>query len=482
MPDLSAPAYWLSRLIIERGIAAIYCSAFVVALNQFPALCGDHGLTPARVVIENRTFLQSPSLFHLGGYSDRRLRAVAWTGIVLSALLVLGLPQQLPLPVTMATWFVLWVLYQSIVNVGRTFYSFGWETLLLEAGFLAIFLGNAHTAPQWPVLLAFRWLAFRVELGAGLIKWRGDQCWRDRTCMEFHHETQPMPNPLSRTFHRLPKRFHHFEVSGNFFAQLVLPWCLFLPQPIASIAALMMIGTQLYLIVSGNYAWLNWLTMISIVAGVAVPFGDQSFAPTSPVFTVLTLALALMVVILSYWPVRNLFSPAQAMNASFEPFHLVNTYGAFGSVSRERFEVIIEGTLESDVTPHTRWEEYEFKGKPGSVRRIPKQFAPYHLRLDWLMWFIPLSSRYAEGWFLQFLVRLLEADKPTLKLLARDPFEGAAPTFVRARMYQYWFAGKEEHKATGAVWRRQYVSEYVRPISLQQKRTGIKAGSIRPSA
>lgn len=147
MPDLSAPAYWLSRLIIERGIAAVYCVAFVVALKQFPALCGDHGLTPARVVLERSTFLQSPSLFHLG-YSDRRLRGVAWAGIVLTAALVLGLPQQAALPVTMTTWFVLWVLYQSIVNVGRTFYSFGWETLLLEAGFLAIFLGNANTAPQ----------------------------------------------------------------------------------------------------------------------------------------------------------------------------------------------------------------------------------------------------------------------------------------------------------------------------------------------
>jgi hypothetical protein len=300
--------------------------------------------------------------------------------------------------------------------------------------------------------------------------------------MEFHHETQPMPNPLSRTFHRLPKWFHKLEVSGNFFAQLVLPWGLFLPQPIASICALLMIGTQLYLIVSGNYAWLNWLTVLCIVAGVAVPFGDQGFAATSPVFTVLTLALGLMVIILSYWPVRNLLSPAQAMNASFEPFHLVNTYGAFGSVSRERFEVIIEGTLEPEVTPHTKWEEYEFKGKPGAVRRIPRQFAPYHLRLDWLMWFIPLSSRYAEGWFLTFLVRLLEADRPTLKLLKHDPFEGAAPTFVRARMYQYWFAGKEEHRATGAVWRRQYVSEYVRPISLQQRSSGLKANRLRPSA
>ena len=176
---------------------------------------------------------------------------LAWTGVILAAAIVLGLPQQAPLPATMLVWLALWILYQSIVNVGQSFYSFGWETLLLEAGFLAIFLGNASVAPPWPVIWLFRWLAFRVEFGAGLIKLRGDRCWRDLTCMEWHHETQPMPNPLSWFFHHLPRPIHRIEVVGNFAAQLVLPFGLFLPQPIASIAAVLMIATQLYLVVSG---------------------------------------------------------------------------------------------------------------------------------------------------------------------------------------------------------------------------------------
>jgi len=483
MPDLSAPAYWLARLVIERGLAALYCVAFVVALKQFPALCGDHGLEPARSQLERVRFLQSPSLFHWGGYSDRRLRVLAWTGIVLSVSLVLGLPQHAPLLVTMATWLVLWVLYQSIVNVGGTFYRFGWETMLLEAGFLAIFLGNAKTAAQWPVLIAFRWLAFRIEFGAGLIKLRGDPCWKDLSCMDYHHETQPMPNGLSRWFHRMPKPLHRAEVLGNFFAQLVLPFGLFLPQPIAGISAGLMIATQLYLVLSGNYAWLNWLTIITIMAGVASPFGPSPtvIAPTPGWFTVVVLTLGLTVAVLSYWPVRNMLSPNQAMNASFEPFHLVNTYGAFGSVSRRRFEVIIEGTMDIELGPHTHWKEYEFKGKPGSIGRTPPQMAPYHLRLDWLMWFIPLSPRFAEGWFLTFLWRLLEADAPTLALLERDPFHGHKPLFVRARMYQYWFATKEEHRATGAVWRRNYVGEYVRPMSLWRS-GGPEPTRLRPIA
>src|SRR5205823_10489718 len=132
-----------------------------------------------------------------------------------------------------------------------------------------------------------------------------------------------------------------------------------------------------------------------------------------------------------------------------------------GSVSRERLEVIVEGTDAEEVGPQTQWREYGFKGKPGRVDRIPPQVAPYHLRLDWLMWFIPLSPRYAEGWFLVFLVRLLEGDRPTLKLLREDPFHGERPTFVRARLYDYRFSTRAQRRETGAVWQRELVSEYV---------------------
>src|SRR5207248_8444897 len=134
-----------------------------------------------------------------------------------------GLPEAGPFWVPMLAWFVMWVLYLSIVNVGQVFYGFGWETLLCEAGFLAIFLGPSHTVPPTLVLLAFRWLVFRVEFGAGLIKLRGDPCWRDLTCLDYHHETQPLPNPLSWYFHHLPKSVHRLEVVGNHVAQLVAP-------------------------------------------------------------------------------------------------------------------------------------------------------------------------------------------------------------------------------------------------------------------
>ncbi|HYN68862.1 MAG TPA: lipase maturation factor family protein [Candidatus Eisenbacteria bacterium] len=474
MPDLlSAPDYQVARFLLERGIAAIYLIAFAVALRQFPPLCGERGLEPAPRFLELVTFRQAPSIFHWR-YSDRLLLAVSWIGVAISLTIILGLAQAAPLPVTMLAWFVLWVLYQSIVNVGGTFYGFGWETLLLEAGFLAIFLGNAEVGPPLPVILGFRWLAFRVELGAGLIKLRGDACWRNLTCMEFHHETQPMPNPLSWFFHHLPRPIHRLEAVGNFVAQLILPFGLFLPQPFATGAALLMIATQLYLVVSGNYAWLNWITIVALTSAIAdpvvqavLPFTPMVVGPSPEWFVAAVILLTLLVVVLSYFPVRNLLSSNQAMNASFDPFRLVNTYGAFGSVSRVRDEVIVEGTDAAVILPDTEWREYEFKGKPGDVRRLPRQYAPYHLRLDWLMWFLPLSSRYGERWFVPFMIRLLEGDRPTLRLLRRNPFPDKPPVFVRASLYRYRFTTWREWRETGAWWVRTPAGEYLQPIRLR---------------
>jgi hypothetical protein len=483
MPELGAPDYVVARFLLERGIAAIYVIAFVVALRQFPALCGDRGLEPAGEFLRLvPRFLDAPSLFRWLGYSDAKVRLLSWIGVVVSVALVVGLPQAAPLPLTMAAWFALWVLYQSIVNVGGTFYAFGWETLLLEAGFLAIFLGNAEVAPPWPVLLGFRWLGFRVEFGAGLIKLRGDPCWRNLTCMEFHHETQPLPNPLSWFFHRLPRRVHRVEAVGNFVAQLVLPFGLFLPQPFATIAAVLLIGTQQNLVVSGNYAWLNWITIVAMTAAIADPvvrFVAPVLAPIGagappalpaalPVwFGAMVLLLALVVVGLSWFPVRNLLSPRQAMNRSFDPFRLVNTYGAFGSVSRVRDEVIVEGTLDDEPGPETEWREYAFKAKPGNLRRLPPQVAPYHLRLDWLMWFLPLSPGYGDRWFVPFLVRLLEGDGPTLALLGRNPFPDGPPRWVRARRFRYRFTTWQERRESGAWWVRTPAGEFLQPIRLR---------------
>jgi hypothetical protein len=476
MDWFSAPEYRLTRFLIERGLAVIYLLAFVAVLDQFPALLGERGLLPVPRFLRLARFPEAPSLFQLR-YSDRLLRAVGWAGIALSVALTLGLPQSGPLWLPMLVWFLLWVLYLSIVNVGQTFYSFGWESLLLEAGFLAMFLGNARTAPSFLVILLFRWLAFRLELGAGLIKLRGDPCWRDLTCMDYHHETQPMPNPLSWYFHRLPRPAHRVEVAGNYVAQLLAPFLLFLPQPIAAVGGLVMLATQAYLVASGNYAWLNVLTMVITLSAVPDAFLRPLFpavatpppAPPPLWFAGALLALTGLVLVLSYWPVRNLFGRRQLMNYSFNRYHLVNTYGAFGSVTRERYEVVVEGTEADASSDHAVWREYEFVGKPGDPNRRPPQVAPYHLRLDWLMWFAALSPAYAEPWLLPFLTKLLEGDRAVLRLLRKNPFPAAPPAAVRARFYRYRFTTWSERRATGAWWARELVGDYVPPISLTRR-------------
>jgi hypothetical protein len=458
-----APDYWLARLVIQRGLGAVYFIAFLVALDQFRPLLGERGLLPVPRFLEVVRFRQAPSLFHLR-YSDRLLVAVSIAGMGLSLLIVSGLPDRWPVAIVIAIWLAVWALYLSIVNVGQTFYGFGWESLLLEAGFLAAFLGPAWSAVPAPLVIAFRWLLFRVELGAGLIKMRGDPCWRDLTCLYYHHETQPMPNPLSWYFHRLPKPLHKCEVVGSHFAQLALPVLLFFPQPIASIAGIGMAITQAWLVLSGNFSWLNIVTIILTASAIAMP--HESALAVVPAHDVTVGVVAALIGALSYRPARNLVSKRQRMNASFDPLHLVNTYGAFGSVTKGRYEIAIEGTDADDIDEGTVWREYEFRGKPTDPKKRPRQWAPYHLRLDWMMWFAGLRPASQLDWLVPFIEKLLENDRATLRLLSRNPFEDKPPRAVRARVYRYRFTTWRERRETGAWWVRTPVGELLPPMAL----------------
>ncbi|WP_081967166.1 lipase maturation factor family protein [Kitasatospora sp. NRRL B-11411] len=471
MAWLAAPEYRLARELFLRLLALVYCCGFLAAARQFRALLGSRGMLPIPRFLARVPFRRAPSLFHWH-YSDRLYAAVARTGLLLSAALLAGAANLLPLGAAMALWALLWALYLSIVNTGQTWYAFGWESLLLEAGALAVFLGNDRVAPPLLVLWLLRWLLFRVEFGAGLIKWRGDACWRKLTCLYHHHETQPMPGPLSWFFHHLPRPLHKAEAAANHVVQLAVPFGLFLPQPIASDAALLMIATQLWLIASGNFAWLNWLTVALALAVLdtgtlrrVLPIGPDLDYPGQPVwYQVLVAAYTLLVLARSWQPARNLVSPRQQMNRSWDRLHLVNSYGAFGSVNRTRYEIVLEGTR--DVHGTDGWQEYEFPGKPGELRRLPRQFAPYHLRLDWLMWFAAISPSYARPWFLPLLARLLVNDPDTLRLLRRNPFPGTPPALVRARLYRYRFTDGPELRATGAWWHREHVRDHQPPVGL----------------
>jgi hypothetical protein len=470
-----ADGFQLTRLLFQRSLGLVYLVAFVSALNQFRPLLGERGLLPAPDFMKAVAFFDSPSLFYFFP-KDAAFSAAAWLGIALSCLAVSGVADGGSQALSFGVWAGLWVLYLSFVNVGQIFYAFGWESLLLEAGFYAMFLGPLGTAAPRAVIWMLRWLMFRVMLGAGLIKLRGDPCWRDMTCLDYHFETQPMPNGLSWYFHWAPVWTRRLGVGFNHFAEVIAPFGLFLPSRFCAAAGAVMIVFQLTIMASGNLSWLNFLTIV-----LAIPAFDDRFlasvlplaapvpSPQAPAMAVSIWAVAVMVAVLSLKPVRNMLSPHQAMNVSYNPLHLVGTYGAFGSVTRKRYEIVVSGTDEASPSASTRWREYEFKGKPGDPLRRPPQIAPYHLRLGWLMWFAAMSPEYEayqHPWFARLIERLLEGDRGALGLLEYNPFPLRPPRFIRAELYEYRFATPTERRATGAWWVRTRAGAYFPEASL----------------
>lgn len=461
MEVLAADGALLAREVVQRGVAAVYILAFAAILHQWRPLLGRAGLTPAVDVVRRTTWRQRPSLLRLRP-TDRAAALAAWGGLLVSVLLLAGFPQRAGSAWTVAAFLTVWAVYLSFVNLGRVWFAFGWESLLCEAGVLVGFLGGHDVAPPWPIVLAVVWLVVRVEVGAGLIKLRGDPCWRDLTCLRYHHETQPLPGPLSWWFHHLPAPLHRVEALANHAVQLGAPWLLLAPQPVAGAAALAIIATQGWLLLSGNFAWLNLLTIV--LAAVALPppwlawlpdglapAASPGAGPTSWLVTIA--AVTALLLWRSVPPVRNLLSSQQQMNASHDPLRLVNSYGAFGSVTRTRHELHIEGTLEE--APQERdWRRYRFPAKPDELGRRPRQIAPYHLRLDWLLWFAAMSPAPERDhpWLPALLVALRRGDPQIRRLLRHDPFAGRPPRHLRLRRERYRYTSVAERRRTGAWW------------------------------
>jgi hypothetical protein len=443
-------------------------------VNQFVPLLGERGLLPVTRFVREVPFRAAPSVFYAAP-SDRAFQAAAWLGIVLSCVALSGIAQRRGALPAVAVWAVLWLLYLSFVNVGQTFYAFGWESLLLEAGFFTIFMGASSTPPHALLNWIYRWTLFRLMFGAGLIKIRGDSCWRDLTCLDYYFETQPIPNLLSWYFHHLPRTVLHAGVAVNHFVELIVPFGFFLPQPFAGIAGIITIAFQLGLIVSGNLSWLNWLTIVLAFTTLDnrwlswLPVSMPVLHPIPVAHRIAVYALTVVVALLSIAPTLNMLSSQQVMNTAFNPLQIVNTYGAFGSITRERYEIAVEGTEDENVTDTTVWREYEFKGKPGDPSRRPAQIAPYHLRLDWLMWFAAMSSAQDYPWFPQLLLKLLEGDRRVLGLLSSNPFPDRPPHWIRAQLYLYRFTSPEERRLTGRWWNRQVVAPYFPAVRLQPR-------------
>jgi hypothetical protein len=486
-----APAtWWLTRFLILRLLGFVYFFAFLSLATQVLPLIGHEGLLPADRFLENvathfgsrsKAFLELPSVFWIG-ISDRALVVLAWTGACLSLVVLAGLANG-------ALLLLLWALYMSFVHIGQDWYAYGWEIQLLETGFLAVFLQPfldprpfPRLAPPSGVLWLMRWLVFRIMVGAGAIKLRGDSCWRDLTCLDYHYETQPIPNPLSRAFHFQPRWLHHTGVLYNHFAELVAPWFEFAPGVLRRVAGAVLLLLQVMLILSGNLSFLNWLTIVPILACfddailrrvlpralVARAERASLEARASRAHRVAVLALLILVGFLSIAPVQNLLSAHQRMNTSFDSFELVNSYGAFGTVGRERNEIVFEGTDETEIGASTRWREYEFPAKPGDPLRRPPWIAPYQPRLDWAIWFAAMSAPDEYPWTVHLVWKLLHSDPGALSLLAGNPFPEAPPHFIRAQLYRYQFAPSDD--PSGAWWKRTLTGEWLPPLSVDDPR------------
>ncbi len=479
--DPPGTEYRLTRWLFLRLLGLVYAIAFLVSARQAGPLIGDGGLLPARLYLDRAAasaaapWLEVPSLLWIST-SDGFLAGLAWLGFAGSLLLLAGYASGPHL-------LLLWVLYSSFVNAGQLFYGYGWEILTLETGFLAVFLcpfgrgGWRHAVPpDRAVLWLLRWLLFRVIFGAGLIKLRGDPCWSDLTCLLHHYETQPIPNPLSPYLHLLPGLVHGAGVVFNHLVEVAAPLLIFGTVRLRRLGGLLIIAFQLLLIASGNLSWLNYLTI-----ALCLPCFDDAwlrrFTPRSLKalldregeagrapgrgHRLAVGALTVGVILLSAAPAANMLSSRQVMNTSYDRFHLVNTYGAFGHVGKVRREVVLLGTLDEPGAAGADWREYSFPCKPGDPSRRPCVVSPYHYRLDWQIWFAAMADYRTQPWLVHLVYKLLHADPGTLSLLAGDPFDGQAPSRIRADLYEYEFTPAGE----AGWWRRRRLGEYLPALS-----------------
>jgi hypothetical protein len=283
------------------------------------------------------------------------------------------------------------------------------------------------------------------------------------------------PSPLSPMFHALPHWAHALGVLFNYVAELGAPFLIVGPRRVRHVGGALMAALQIVLIASGNLAFLNWLTLVPILACfddglwrrvlprrlVARAERARAAAVPSRVQSGTALVVGLAVAVLSVQPVANLFSGRQMMNTSFTSLPLVNTYGAFGSVGRERLQLVIEGTRDETVTPATRWIEYQPKCQPADPARRPCWMSPYHRRLDWLLWFAAMGEPDEYPWMVHFVWKLLDGDARAVALLAGDPFAGTPPRHVRVELYRYRFAPL----GRGPWWERTRIGPWLPPLA-----------------
>jgi hypothetical protein len=506
--------------VFLRLIGVIYLCAFASLGTQITGLIGKDGILPAANFMSSAQkyfdrenvgwdrYRRLPTLCWFAA-SDGFLRGLCIAGCGLSVLLIAGIAPALCL-------FLLWLIYLSLSHACQVFLGFQWDALMLEAGFLAIFFAplkfyagrTASVEPPRIVLWLLRWLLFRLMLESGLVKLIShDPVWHDFTALDYHYETQPLPTWIGWYAHQLPAGLQKFCVVAMFAIELGTPFLIFCPRRLRIAGCWLMILLQAVILLTGNYCFFNWLTIalcllllddaalrkliparwrgkrdadksppepgnagLKTLEEISVP--DEAANPRSriwiwPAWVIAPLAaVVLFVTVPQVWAIllqgeRAVGGWSKKVAEWIGPFSSVNRYGLFAVMTTTRPEIIIEGSNDGKT-----WLAYEFKYKPGDLKRRPAFVAPHQPRLDWQMWFAALGNCRQNPWFLEFCRRLLEGSPEVLKLMRSNPFPNAPPRYIRAQLYEYHFSDLKQRRAQGAWWRREFKEEYLPPVRL----------------
>jgi len=510
--QLDPPMHTLVRWVFLRSLGLIYLVAFVSLWVQIIGLVGSNGILPANSAME--TMRQRADAQHLGLDRYHLVPTLCWfkatdgfltfqcaAGATLAGLLIIGVA---PAPCL----FLLWLIYLSLVTVGREFLGFQWDNLLLETGFLSIFLAPLQLWPRLSraappsrlVLWLLRWLLFKLMFQSGCVKLlSGDPAWRNLTALTFHYETQPLPTWIGWYAHQLPAWAQKASAATMFGIELFVPFLIFAPRRPRQLACLVLVVFQALIFLTGNYCFFNLLTValcLLLLDDAALktflprrlrkslsPGGRASSQAQTPSANAaredarptgwkwpvqVAVPLAAIAVVISLLQFSILFRvpvlwprPLLAVYTWLEPFRSFNSYGLFAVMTASRPEIIIEGSDDG-----VNWRAYEFRYKPGDVNRRPGFVEPHQPRLDWQMWFAALSNYRHNPWLINFCVRLLQGSPPVLALLERNPFPNGPPRYIRAVVCDYRFTDLATGRKTGAWWCRRESGEYLPAFSL----------------
>jgi lipase maturation factor 1 len=423
------------------------------------------------------------------------LIAVSWVGLVAAVLLVANIWPRGMLGIC-------WVCFLSFVSAASEFSGYQSDGMLLEAGCLALFLAPGGWRPglgrgSWPIRASvwlLTWEAFRIYFESGLAKiLSGDPQWRHFTSMDDYYQNGPLPTWIGWYAGHLPHWFHAATAAGTLGLELFLVWMFFLPRRVRIVCFCIVTPWQLGIILTANYAFLNYLVLFlgffllddkflqqflpgkwreKFVAESAVSVEPASSADGVPAVGkaeklraqlafLRTATVAILLCWLFYASATELVwmlwrGPLPTMPVvALQPFRVAERYGLFAVMTPSRFEIEFQGSNDGQ-----NWVAYPFRFKPQDPMKAPGIYAPYQPRFDWNLWFASLGEWRSNPMVPRTEERLLMGDKDVLALFAGNPFAGAPPKQVRAVIYQYWFTTWAEKKATGAWWRREDLGLY----------------------